>query len=349
MLTAPRLTRLVALAAALSTTLLSACERSPAPAASSAAHGSTAPLKVIATTGMVADLVRNVAGDRANVTALMGDGVDPHLYKPTRDDIAALLAADVVVYNGLLLEGKMTDAFDRVRAAGKTVIVVADALPKERLRHEGQSESGSMSAEPLPPDPHIWMDPSLWADAARGLGESLAAADSAYAAEHRARSITYAKQLLDLDAAIQTAVDTIPQSARVLVTAHDAFSYFGARYRMQVKGIQGISTESEAGVADVERLVDVLVTGKVPAVFVESTVSDRNITALIAGAAAKGHTVTLGGRLFSDAMGPPGTIEGTYLGMLRHNARTITAALGGSTAALDASRPTPTSPTPARP
>jgi manganese/zinc/iron transport system substrate-binding protein len=338
--TAAPLGRLAAVVAAISAAFITACERSPAAdtKARTPATASTAPLAIVATTGMVADIVRNVAGDRAVVTSLMGDGVDPHLYKPTRDDIAALLAADVVVASGLLLEGKMTDAFDRVRAAGKTVIVATDAIPKAALRtkpaddpsaHHSTGASTSDS-NALPPDPHVWMDPTLWAAATLGVADALAKADPAHAGDYRARAKAYADQLAALDAYVKTSMTGVPETSRVLVTAHDAFYYFGARYNVRVLGIQGISTESEAGVRDVERLVDTLVSGKVPAVFVESTVSDRNIMALIAGAAARGHTVALGGSLYSDAMGPPDTYEGTYIGMIDHNATTIARALGGT-------------------
>ena len=287
-----------------------------------ATEGSTAPLDIVCTTGMIADIVRNVAGDRASITTLMGEGVDPHLYKPTRTDIAALSRADASFYNGLLLEGRMTDALVRVASSGRRVFAVTELVPEDRLLSPDGAEGH--------PDPHLWMDPSAWALAVDAVRDALIDVDPEGAETYTRNANHYRDRLLALDEYASRTLATVPESARVLVTAHDAFNYFGVRYGFEVVGIQGISTESEAGVRDVERLVSLLVERSIPAAFVESTVSDRGIRAIIAGAAARSHTVAIGGELFSDAMGPPGTYEGTYLGMIEHNVNTIAAALGGS-------------------
>lgn len=278
-------------------------------------------LTIVATTGMIADIVREVAGDRANVTALMGAGVDPHLYRPTRDDMSKLLNADLIFYNGLNLEGKMTDSFVQVARAGKPVYAVTELLDETYLFEPPGFEGHA--------DPHVWMDPLAWAEAVRIVKTTLAEHDPTHAEAHHARGEAYLKELQDLDTWAKDRLATIPANQRVLVTAHDAFNYFARAYQLEVRGIQGISTESEAGLKEIEELVTLLVERKVPAVFTETSVSDRNINALIDGAKSRGQTVVIGGRLFSDAMGPAGTYEGTYIGMLDHNVTTITRALGG--------------------
>lgn len=270
---------------------------------------------------MVADLVRGVAGDRVELTTLMGPGTDPHLFRPTRTDVAAITDASVVFYNGLLLEGKMTDTLIRAASGGRTVWPVTELIPETELLSPPGLEGHH--------DPHVWMDPVSWretvavvrdrlADRLPDQTESLAAGAAAYEAE--------IQRLHEYSAGV---LATIPESQRVLVTSHDAFNYFGRRYGLEVLGVQGISTESEAGVRDVERLVELIVSRGIRAVFVETTVPDRNMRALIDGAAARGHTVVIGGSLFSDAMGAPGTYEGTYVGMIDHNVTTIARALGG--------------------
>lgn len=277
------------------------------------------PIAVVATTAMVGDLVRSVAGDRADVTVLIGEGVDPHLFKATRSDIAAMSKADVVFYNGLLLEGKMTDAL--IRTATRTPV-----YPVTELLAEG------MLIEPAGidhADPHVWMDPIRWASAAEVVRAKLSELDPEHADTYATNAAAYATELRELDGYARRVLATVPENARVLVTAHDAFHYFADAYGFRVEGIQGISTDSEAGVRDIERLVGLLVDDRIPAVFVESTVPDRNVRALVLGAKARGHTVAIGGELFSDAMGAPGTYEGTYLGMIDHNVTTIARALGG--------------------
>lgn len=279
-------------------------------------------LQIVCTTGMIADIASNVSGNRATVLALLGSGVDPHLYKPTRSDIATLQGADVVFYNGLLLEGKMTDALVRVAVAGKKVFAVTELIEEQYLL-EPKEFAGHF-------DPHVWMDPGAWGKAVSVVQLKLSEVDPAGAAKYVANGEKYLKALREFENYATTVLQSVPESTRVLVTAHDAFNYFGRRFGFEVIGIQGMSTESEAGVQDIERIVKLLVTRKIGAVFVESTVSPKNIQALIEGAHAQGHTVKVGGELFSDAMGKSGTYEGTYIGMIDHNVTTIARALGGS-------------------
>lgn len=310
---------------ALGVLALSCARAQPTP--DGAQGGAAKPMRIVATTGMVADMVREIAGGQAQVRQLMGAGVDPHLYKPTRSDVALMNEADAVFYNGLLLEGKMTETFERLRAGGKPVVTITSAIGSAELRHD--APEGEKSAGEPHHDPHVWMDPSLWAKAINPVRDALIKLRPASKADFEARAATYATQLKALDAYAERALKTVPEKSRVLVTAHDAFGYFGYRFGYQVEGIQGISTESEAGVRDIQRLVDLLVDRKVASVFVETSVSDRNINALIAGARAKGHMVRIGGSLFSDALGAEGTYEGTYVGMIDHNVTMITRALGG--------------------
>lgn len=279
-------------------------------------------LNVLATTGMIADLARAVAGGRADVGALMGEGVDPHLYKPTRSDIARLARADLVLVNGLRLEGRMEEAFQRVAASGKPVVRVADRVPAAARIAPPQFEGND--------DPHVWMAPALWSHALDAVRDALAAADPAGAETYAGNADAYRTELTGLDAYARTVLGSIPANARVLVTAHDAFNYLGRAYGIEVRGIQGVSTESEAGLKGIEELVALLAERRIPAVFPETSVSDRNVQALIEGAAARGHPVALGGALFSDAMGAPGTYEGTYVGMIDHNVTLIARALGGT-------------------
>ena len=279
------------------------------------------PVQVVATTGMIGDLVRAVGGEDVSVDVLVGPGIDPHLYKPTRSDIAKLRSADLVVANGLHLEGRMSDALDRVRSAGGTVLVLGDAVPTESLIRDKDTDEI---------DPHLWMAPLVWIETIDPVCKALTGLRPEQAKSFEENAANYRRSLQALDAYARGALASIPKSARVLVTAHDAFAYLGKTYDIEVVGIQGISTESEAGVQDIERIVELLVTRKIPAVFVESTIPSRSVEALVAGAKAKGQTVRIGGSLFSDAMGAQGTYEGTYTGMIDHNATTIARALGGT-------------------
>jgi len=279
------------------------------------------PIPIVATTGMVADLVRRVAGDRALVTGLIGSGVDPHLYTPTRSDVRRMLDAELIFYNGLLLEGKMTDSLIRAATSGKEVAAVTELIDESELL-EPEAFEGHY-------DPHLWMDPVAWSLCVDVVRDRLIEHDLDGADAYRAGAEAYTGDIEGLHAYARAVLSSVPEAQRVLVTAHDAFNYFGRRYGYEVVGIQGISTESEAGVRDIERLVDLIVERSIGAVFVESTVSDRNINALISGAASRGHEVVIGGTLYSDAMGDAGTYEGTYIGMIDHNVTTIARALGG--------------------
>lgn len=274
------------------------------------------PINVVCTTGMVADLVRNVGSDKVKVTQIMGDGVDPHLYKASPGDVNLLNGADTIFYSGLHLEGKMADVFVRM-ARKKPTFAVTEYIPESRVL---DNPEGAF-------DPHLWFDVSLWRDAVGVVRDALKAYDPKHADEYQSRADAYQAELAKLHDYAKTQLATVPKAQRVLVTAHDAFRYFGRAYDVEVKGIQGISTESEAGVKEVNVLVDFLVEKKIKAVFVESSVSDKNVRALLEGCRAKGHTVVIGGELFSDAMGKDGTPEGTYTGMVRHNVDTIVKAL----------------------
>ena len=274
------------------------------------------PIKVVCTTGMVADLVRNVGGERVAVEQLMGEGVDPHLYKASTGDIAKLSESDAIFYSGLHLEGKMGDVFVRL-ARRRPTFAVTEGVPVNRVRELAEGHF----------DPHLWFDVSLWSDAATVVRDALVEFDPPHAAEYKSRAEAYRAELAKLHQYCRDQLATIPKDRRVLVTAHDAFFYFGDAYDLEVKAIQGISTDSEAGVKEINDLVDFLVKRGIKAVFVETSVSDRNIRALAEGSQSRGHKVTIGGELFSDAMGQPGTPEGSYVGMVRHNVDTIVKAL----------------------
>lgn len=278
---------------------------------------------IVCTVGMVADIARHVAGDKGEVDGIIGEGVDPHLYQVTRRDIGKLLKADLVFYVGLKLEGKMSDALENVgtKKPGAVVAVTSDLDPAG-LR--SPAEFGGHH------DPHVWMDPLLWKQCAKTVADTLVSHDEANAAYFRSNYERYAAALDKLHVYAQDVLSTIPEQRRVIVTAHDAFGYLAARYGLTVRGIQGISTESEAGIDDINELVELLVSRRIQAVFVETSVSSKNVRSLIEGTGARGHTVVIGGNLFSDAMGAPGTYEGTYIGMIDHNVTTITRALGGT-------------------
>ncbi len=279
-------------------------------------------LNIVTTTGMITDIVQNVIGELGQVHGLMGPGIDPHLYKPTRSDIARLSQADLVFYNGLLLEGRMTDALLRVASSGRKVVAVTESLEKNYLL-EPEEFNGHY-------DPHVWMDPLAWKQAVLVVQNTMLDLYPNLKSILEKNTNEYLVQIDQLHAYAEQVLGKIKPSSRILVSAHDAFNYFGRRYGFEVVGIQGLSTESEAGVKDIENVVDLLVKRKIAAIFVESTVSDRNIKALIQGAQARGHMVHIGGQLFSDAMGAAGSYEGTYIGMIDHNITTIANALGSS-------------------
>jgi manganese/zinc/iron transport system substrate-binding protein len=277
------------------------------------------PLTVVATTGMIADAVRRIGGDAVEVKALMGSGVDPHSYRQTRTDIVAMTRADLVLWHGLYLEAQMEDFFADL-GRKRAVVPVAEGLPRDTLLGHDSYENRF--------DPHVWMDPSMWIGVIDAVAYALSEARPDLAGTFTANADRYAQELKALAVYAEGALAKVPAQNRVLLTAHDAFGYFGRAYGFEVIGIQGISTESEAGLNRITSLVDVLVDRKVPAAFVETSVSDRNIRALIEGAAARGHQVKIGGELYSDAMGEAGTYEGTYIGMIDHNVTTIASALG---------------------
>jgi manganese/zinc/iron transport system substrate-binding protein len=267
---------------------------------------------------MVADLARRVGGDRIDVVVLMGPGVDPHLYKATPGDVRALESADIVFSSGLHLEGKLGELLEKL-GERKPVVAVTSVLEHEKLMSD---KSGAH-------DPHVWFDVSLWAQALAPVRDTLTRHDPAHATAYGSRTEESHRAFTALHDQVREIIATIPKEQRVLVTAHDAFGYFGRAYDVEVLAVQGMSTESEASLKDVNDLVATLVDRRIPAIFVESSVSPKNIQALVEGAAARGHSVRIGGELYSDAMGASGTPEGTYEGMVLHNARTITRALVG--------------------
>lgn len=277
------------------------------------------PLKVVTTTSIIGDVAARIAGDRAVVESLMQTGVDPHLYKASESDVRRLAEADLILYNGLHLEGKMGDVLVKM-ARQRPVVAVSEAVPRELLR-EPPELAGQY-------DPHIWFDVSLWRLTLAPITRELVALAPEHAAEIQGRADALGEELDRLDAWVAERIASLPPERRLLVTAHDAFGYFGRRYDMEVVGLQGISTASEAGLRDVERVVNLVVERRIPAVFIESSVPRRSIEAVQAAVRAQGHEVAIGGQLYSDSMGPAGTPEGTYIGMVRHNVDTLVEALG---------------------
>lgn len=280
-------------------------------------------LDIVATTGMIADTARRVGGDHVSVRGLMGSGVDPHGYRQTRSDIVAMTRADLVLWHGLYLEAQMERFFEDL-GRKRRVVAVAEALPKDGLL-SSQTYEGRY-------DPHVWMDPVMWRDVVTEVERALSEARPDLAEDFAANAEAYRAELSALASYADDVLRKVPEGQRVLVTAHDAFSYFGRAFGFEVIGIQGISTNSEAGLNRISELVDVLVDREIGAVFVETSVSDRNMRALVEGAAARGHKVEIGGSLFSDAMGEADSYEGTYIGMIDHNVTTIARALGADVA-----------------
>ncbi|TBL80135.1 metal ABC transporter solute-binding protein, Zn/Mn family [Paenibacillus thalictri] len=295
--------------------VMSACGGSP-----NASPSESGKIKVTTTVGMITDVVKHIGGEHVEVTGLMKAGVDPHLYKASQGDIAKLDKADIIFYNGLHLEGKMVEIFEKM-AKKKTTVAVSDNIPHNTLR------SGAQNGMDTEYDPHIWFNVKHWMKAAESIRDTLVQHDPNHAEDYRKNADAYLKQLQQLDEEVAQKVKTIPEKSRVLVTAHDAFGYFGDAYGLKVMGLQGISTASEAGTKDVTDLRDFLVENKIKAVFIESSVPRKAIDAVIGGAKEKGHMMQIGGELFSDAMGEEGTPEGTYIGMVRHNVDTIVNAL----------------------
>ncbi|MEI2675537.1 MAG: zinc ABC transporter substrate-binding protein [Chitinophagaceae bacterium] len=277
-------------------------------------------LQIVATTGMIGDAVAMIAGDKAEVTVLMGPGVDPHLYKATQGDLNALRSGDIIFYNGLHLEGKMQEVFDRL-ATTKKVFPVAAGIPELKLRTVAQVNGISTH------DPHIWFDVQLWMLAVAEIGKQLSASDPTNAAFYATQTTKYLEQLAALDVFVKEKMSAIPETHRTLITSHDAFGYFGAAYGIRVKGLQGISTAAEFGLKDITDMVNMIIAEDIKAVFVESSVSEKSIQAVIEGCHQKNHNIKAGGTLYSDAMGAAGTPEGNYIGMVTHNVEVIYAAL----------------------
>lgn len=277
-----------------------------------------AKLNVVCTTGMIGDALAHVAGEKAVITTLMGPGVDPHLYKATQGDLQTLTDADIIFYNGLHLEGKMGEIFRKLSRT-KRVIALAEQLPQKRLlRLEGNQDAI---------DPHIWFDVSLWAEAVNHAGMELARTDSSNADYYLRNTRAYLAELDSLHRWTAAQISAIPRENRVLITAHDAFGYFGKAYDIEVRGLQGISTASEYGLRDISNLVSFLTERKIKAVFVESSVPAKSLEAVVEGCSRRGHEVAIGGSLFSDAMGRADSPEGTYTGMVKANVKAIAKAL----------------------
>jgi manganese/zinc/iron transport system substrate-binding protein len=276
-------------------------------------------VNVIATTGMIADVVRNVGGERVSVIQMMGAGVDPHLYRASEGDVQRLQEADIIFYNGLHLESKMGEVLEQLDGVGKSTIAVAEVIPTEQLLAPPEFQGFN--------DPHVWMDAKLWRYTVDAIRDGLMEIDPQHAAVYQANADAYRAEMDALEAYAQEQFAQLTEEQRTLVTAHDAFNYFAIGYDFRVFAPQGISTETEAGVEDIRATIDFMVENNVPSIFVESTISPDIVEAVVEGARARGHEVTIGGELFTDAMGADGTPEGTYLGMIRHNVDTIVAAL----------------------
>lgn len=273
-------------------------------------------LTIVTTTGMIADAVSNIVGDHAEVISLMGPGVDPHLYKATQGDLQKLTDADIVFYNGLHLEGKMGEVLEKL-ARTKTVVAVGGEIEESRLRTVTNNIH----------DPHIWFNVDLWKEAVQVAAKTLISKDSVHADQYKSNATGYLAQLDSLHTSILEQIKEIPETQRVLITAHDAFGYFGDAYGVEVRGLQGISTVAEFGLKDVTELVDFIIERKIKAIFVETSVSEKSINAVIEGCQQQNWNVRIGGSLYSDAMGPAGTPEGTYIGMVSRNVDTIVSSL----------------------
>ena len=273
---------------------------------------------IVATTGMLYDAVINIGGDSITAEVLMGPGVDPHLYKATQGDLSKLNQAKIVVYNGILLEGKMSDILKKL-GRSKITLAAAESIPDSLLIRHGDHEDAF--------DPHVWFDVSLWQLAVTAIGKSMINLDSANRTYYQSNLETYLSKLDSLDNYIKRSIQEIPEKQRILVTAHDAFGYFGQAYGVKVEAVQGLSTVSDFGLKDIADLIDLIIANDIRAIFVETSVSDRSINAIVTGCQKKGHEVVIGGNLYSDAMGELGTPEGTYPGMFTKNVQTIVEAL----------------------
>ncbi|WP_339686169.1 zinc ABC transporter substrate-binding protein [uncultured Nonlabens sp.] len=276
-------------------------------------------LKVVTTTTMITDLVENIGGDLIEVNGLMGSGIDPHLYKASQGDFRKLDRADVIFYNGLHLEGKLVEVFEKMNEQAKTTIAISDGVAENTLIGSEYFASNY--------DPHIWFDLAYWNDISVYVTKRLSELDPENAAAFEVNRDVYLKKLKELKIDLDKKIAELPKEKRILVTAHDAFNYFGRTFDFEVVGLQGISTATEAGVKDVQRITEFIIENKIKAIFIESSVPRRTVEALQAAVNAQDHDVIIGGELFSDALGSAGTEEGTYIGMYKHNVNTIVNAL----------------------
>ena len=277
-------------------------------------------IHAVATVGMITDAVERVGGHRVEVEGLMGPGIDPHLYKASEGDLRRLERADVIFYGGLHLEAELADVFERVREQRPTR-AVTDGIPRARLLRP----AGFQGAY----DPHVWFDVRLWTLAVQMIRNELIERDPGSAQLYLRNAAAYIHELEELDEYVRGQAARVPPERRLIVTAHDAFNYFGRAYGFEVRGLQGISTATEAGAGDVQALADLIAERRIPAIFVESSVSPRTIEAVRAAVRSRGFDVEIGGHLYSDAMGDAGTPDGTYIGMVRHNVDAIVAGLRG--------------------
>jgi manganese/zinc/iron transport system substrate-binding protein len=276
-------------------------------------------LNIVTTTTMITDLVKNIGGDAVNIQGLMGSGVDPHLYKASEGDVTKLVNADVIFYNGLHLEGKLVDVFEKMEQTNKTPIALGEALQKNTLIGSDYFASNY--------DPHVWFDITYFKQFAEKVTAVLCEKDPENASKFKENETAYLAKLDELQIEVKTIIETLPKDKRVLITAHDAFNYFGKAHDFEVVGLQGLSTATEAGVQDVQKLAAFIIDKKIKAIFVESSVPKRTIEALQAAVNSKNHNVEIGGTLYSDALGDAGTVEGTYIGMFKYNVNTIINAL----------------------
>lgn len=275
-------------------------------------------LQIVTTTGMIEDAVKNIVGDKADVEALMGPGVDPHLYKATQGDLQKLTGSNIIFYNGLHLEGKMGEILEKL-GHQKPVLAVSAHIDPSKLRKVPEFNNNY--------DPHIWFDVALWSEAVKEISRFMQSYDTVNALFYAQNETRYQLKLDSLHTFVTHKIKEIPKSQRVLITAHDAFGYFGDAYDIEVKGLQGISTISEYGLRDVSNLVDFIINNQIKSVFVETSVSSKAINAVVEGCQQRGYNIAIGGNLYSDAMGAKGSPEGTYEGMVRANVNTIVSAL----------------------
>jgi manganese/zinc/iron transport system substrate-binding protein len=300
---------------------ITACGRgNDSPTQATGSDPGDGPLRVVATIGQITDIARIVGGDHVQVVGLMGPGIDPHLYVASESDVDTLQQADIIFYNGLFLEAQMAEVLEQL-GDRKTVTAVAEAIDPTDLLDWAQYEDQY--------DPHVWFDVTLWMQAVEAVRDTYIAEDPDNAADYEANTEAYLAELEELHAYVQEQAGRVPADQRVLITAHDAFHYFGRAYHFEVRGLQGISTATEAGTADVRDLANFIVERQIPAIFVETSVPARNIEALQAAVASQGYEVEIGGHLYSDAMGDAESGADSYILMVRHNIDTIVNALLG--------------------